>query len=117
MMNIYEVQVETYEAKYIHKIFGLDEATAACIEAGICDNVKTATVVDCETGEVMFHIEDGVVTWVSGIGDPFEIPSREVSPLEMEIARITSELADISSMTMTGKTIAERVHEAIYGDE
>lgn len=116
-MNTYEVQVETYEAKYVNKIFGLDEAVAACIEAGTCDNVKTALVMDCETGEIMFHIDDGVVIWVSGIGNPLELPSREVSPMEMEIARITSELADIASVTMTGKTIAERVHEAIYGDE
>ena len=116
-MNTYEVQVETYEAKYVNKIFGLDEAVAACIEAGTCDNVKTALVMDCETGEVMFHIDDGVVIWVSGIGNPLEIPPREISPMEMEIARITSELADIASVTMTGKTIAERVREAIYGDE
>lgn len=116
-MNTYEVQVETYEAKYVNKIFGLDEAIAACTDAGTCDNVKTALVMDCETGEVMFHIDDGVVIWVSGIGNPLELPPREISPMEMEIARITSELADIASVTMTGKTIAERVHEAIYGDE
>ena len=96
-MNTYEVQVETYEAKYVNKIFGLDEAVAACIEAGTCDNVKTALVMDCETGEVMFHIDDGVVIWVSGIGNPLE-------------------LADDAAVTMTGKTLAERVHEAIYGD-
>ena len=116
-MNIYEVKVETYETNYIHKIFGLDEAIAVCAEAGSCDNVKTAFVIDCETGEVMFHIEDGVVIWMSGIGNPLEVPPREVSPMEMEIARITSELADIGSVRMTGKTIAERVHEAIYGEE
>lgn len=111
-MNIYEVQVETYEAEYTHKIFGLDEAVAICAEAGLCDNVVSAVVLDCETGEVMFHINDGVVIWVSGIGNPLE-----VSPMEMEIARITSELADIASVSMTGKTIAERVREAIFGDE
>lgn len=116
-MNIYEVQVETYDAKYTHKIFGLDEAVAICAEAGSCDNVRTAVVLDCETGEVMFHIDDGVVIWVSGIGNPLEVPPREVSPMEMEIARITSELADIASVSMTGKTIAERVYEAIFGDE
>lgn len=116
-MNIYEVQVETYDAKYTHKIFGLDEAVAICAEAGLCDNVVSAVVLDCETGEVMFHINDGVVIWVSGIGNPLEVPPREVSPMEMEIARITSELADIASVSMTGKTIAERVREAIYGDE
>lgn len=116
-MNIYEVQVETYDAKYTHKIFGLDEAVAICTEAGSCDNVRTAVVLDCETGEVMFHIDDGVVIWVSGIGNPLEVPSRKASPMEIEIARITSELADIVSVSMTGKTIAERVREAIYGDE
>ena len=116
-MNIYEVQVETYDAKYTHKIFGLDKAVAICAEAGSCDNVVSAVVLDCETGEVMFHINDGVVIWVSGIGNPLEVPPREVSPMEMEIARITSELADIASVSMTGKTIAERVHEAIFGDE
>lgn len=72
-MNIYDVQVETYEVKYIHKIFGLDEAVARCIEAGACDNVKTALVVDCKTGEIMFHIEWGVIVWISGIGNPSEI--------------------------------------------
>ena len=116
-MNTYEVKVKTYDSEYTHKIFGLDEAIAVCAEAGSCDNVKTAVVLDCETGEVMFHIEDGVVIWVSGIGNPLEVPTREVSPMEMEIARITSELADISSVSMRGKTIAKRVHEAIYGDE
>ena len=116
-MNIYEVQVETYDAKYTNKIFGLDEAVAICAEAGSCDNVVSAVVLDCETGEAMFHINDGVVIWVSGIGNPPEVPPREVSPMEMEIARITSELADIASVNMTGKTIAERVREAIYGDE
>ena len=108
-MNTYEVKVKTYDSEYTHKIFGLDEAIAVCAEAGSCDNVKTAVV--------LFHIEDGVVIWVSGIGNPLEVPTREVSPMEMEIARITSELADIASVSMRGKTIAERVHEAIYGDE
>ena len=116
-MNIYEVQVETYDAKYTHKIFGLDEAVAICAEAGSCDDVRTAVVLDFKTGEVMFHIDEGVVIWVSGIGNPLDVPPREVSPMEIEIARIASELADIASVSMTGKTIAERVREAIYGDE
>ena len=116
-MNIYEVQVETSDAEYTHRIFGLDEAVALCAEAGSCDNVKTAVVLDCETGEVMFHIDDGVVIWVSGIGNPLKVHPHEVSSMEKEIARIISELTDIASMSMTGKTIAERVHEALFGDE
>ena len=60
-MRIYEVQVETYEAKYTRKIFGLHEAVAFCAEAGSCDDVVSTVVLDCETGEVMFHINDGVV--------------------------------------------------------
>ena len=116
-MKIYEVHVETYNAEYTHKIFGLNEAITICVKAGACDNVKTAIVLDCETGEVMFHINDGEVVWMSGIGNPFDEPPREVSPMEKEIARITSELADIASVSMAGKTIADRVHEAIFGDE
>ena len=116
-MNTYEVKVETYDAEYAHKIFGLDEAVAVCAEAGSCDNVVSAVVLDCKTGEVMFHIKGGVVIWVSGIGNPLEVSPRKVSPMEMEIVRITSKLADIASVSMTGKTIAERVREAIFGDE
>lgn len=87
-MNTYEVKVKTYDSEYTHKIFGLDEAVAICAEAGSCDNVKTAVVLDCETGEVMFHIDEGVVIWVSGIDNSLDVPPRKVSPMKMEITRI-----------------------------
>lgn len=87
-MNTYEVKVKTYDSEYTHKIFGLDEAVAICAEAGSCDNVNTAVVLDCETGEVMFHIDEGVIIWVSGIDNSLEVSSRKVSPMKTEIARI-----------------------------
>lgn len=73
MKNIYEVMVNDGNVEHIHKVYGLANAVAFCIECGLCDNVECTHVVDTTTGEIMFHIEWGIVVWVSGIGNPFEI--------------------------------------------
>ena len=72
MTNIYEVMVNTGEVEHIHKIYGLEDAINFCIECGLCDNVVATHVMDTETGEIMWHMEHGIVVWVSGIGNPFE---------------------------------------------
>lgn len=72
MMKIYEVVVATESVEYVSKIFGLWDALMMCAEAGECDNVLGSHVMDCETGEIMFQMEDGEVAWVSGLGDPRE---------------------------------------------
>lgn len=73
MKNIYEVMVNDGNVEHIHKVYGLANAVAFCIECGLCDNVENTHVMDTETGEIMFCIEWGIVTWVSGIGNPLEI--------------------------------------------
>lgn len=72
MMNIYEVMVNDGNVEHIHRIYGLETAIAFSIECGLCDNVVATHVVDTTTGEIMWHMVDGVVVWVSGIGNPFE---------------------------------------------
>lgn len=72
MNNIYEVLVVTETAEYVTKIFGLPEAVMECARAAECDNVLNTHVMDCETGEIMLHVVDGTIVWVSGLGDPRE---------------------------------------------
>lgn len=73
MTNIYEVMVNDGNVEHIHHIYGLENAIAFSIECGRCDNVVATHVMDTETGEIMWHMENGIVVWVSGIGNPFEI--------------------------------------------
>jgi hypothetical protein len=70
MMNIFEVNVTTLTETTSTLIYGLTAAVGHAAHAAQCENVKTVDVIDQMTGEVMFLVQDGVVTWVSGIGNP-----------------------------------------------
>jgi hypothetical protein len=70
MMNIFEVNVTTLTETTSTLIYGLTAAVGHAAHAAQCENVKTVDVIDQMTGEVMFLVQDGVVTWVSGIGIP-----------------------------------------------
>lgn len=74
MMNtIFEVNVTTTTNTYALYIFGLEEAVSFANTANCCGNVTNVDVIDQMTGEVVYLIQDGLVTWVSGIGNPFEV--------------------------------------------
>lgn len=74
MNNIFEVNVTT-TAEEVHSmnVFGLMEAVSFANASATCINVTNVDVIDTMTGEVMYLIQDGLVTWVSGIGNPFEV--------------------------------------------
>ena len=72
MKNIYEVMVSDGDVEHLHSIYGLENAVRFCIECGLCDNVVATHVKDIETGEILWHIEDGIVVWVSGFGNMLE---------------------------------------------
>ena len=69
----YTVNVFDGEVEHVHKYYGLIPAVEFCTKCGLCDNVTRATVIDCDTGEIMFEMENQIVVWVSGIGNPCEI--------------------------------------------
>lgn len=74
MINtIFEVNVTTITDTHSCLIFGLQEAASYAMTARACANVTEVNVIDQLTGEVMLLIQDGLVTWVSGIGNPFEV--------------------------------------------
>ena len=72
MKNIYEVMIYDGNVEHLHYIYGLKSAVRFCIEYGLCDNVVAAHVKDIETSEIMWHIENGIVVWISGFGNIFE---------------------------------------------
>lgn len=74
MNNIFEVNVTTTtEEVYSMNVFGLKEAVEFANASATCINVTNIDVIDTTTGEVMYLIQNGLVTWVSGIGNPFEV--------------------------------------------
>lgn len=77
MMNIFEVNVTTLTETTSTLIYGLTAAVGHAAHAAQCQNVTTVDVVDQMTGEVMFLVQDGVVIWVSGIGNPCAIGAGE----------------------------------------
>ena len=77
MMNIFEVNVTTLTETTSILIYGLTAAVGHAAHAAQCKNVTTVDVVDQMTGEVMFLVQDGVVTWVSGIGNPCALGAGE----------------------------------------
>jgi len=77
MMNIFEVNVTTLTETTSTLIYGLTAAVGHAAHAAQCQNVKTVDVIDQMTGEVMFLVQDGVVTWVSGIGNPCALGAGE----------------------------------------
>lgn len=76
-MNIFEVNVTTLTETISILIYGLTAAVGHAANAAQCKNVTTVDVVDQMTGEVMFLVQDGVMTWVSGIGNPCAFGSNE----------------------------------------
>ena len=77
MMNIFEVNVTTFTETTSTLIYGLTAAVGHAACAAQCKNVTTVDVIDQMTGEVMFLVQDGVVTWVSGIGNPCALGAGE----------------------------------------
>lgn len=73
MTNIYEVIVNDGNVEHIHSIYGLEAAISFSIEYGLCDNVVATQAVNTETGEIMCQVVNGMIVWVSGIGNLFEI--------------------------------------------
>lgn len=73
MINIFEVNVTTTEETHSMNVFGLVEAVSLANASAGCVNVTNVDVIDTTTGEVMYLIQNGLVTWVSGIGNPFEV--------------------------------------------
>lgn len=74
MLQIYDVKVvEENGTETIYKFHGFNAAMRACCECGTCTNVAESLVEDLGTGEVMLHIENHIITWISGIGNPLKI--------------------------------------------
>lgn len=67
---MYEVQVITYEYEYASQTYDLYEALLRMAEANNCDNVLSAVLVDCSTGEVLLQTnEEHNICYISGVGD------------------------------------------------
>ena len=57
----YTVNVFDGEVEHVHKYYGLIPAVEFCTKCGVCDNVTRATVINCDTGEIMFGMENQII--------------------------------------------------------